>query len=83
MHTYVFCFWSVGTLLFTTTDSKVRATGRVSAYALGAVYKSVSICASASSVNEKTANETTVGWGGLLDVDVDSKISEKSRDCSQ
>jgi len=39
--------------------------------ALDTSYKSISICATASSVSDKTDNDTIVGRGGLLDVDVD------------
>lgn len=41
-----------------------------SATALGTCYKPVSICATASSVSDRTASESTVGRGGLLDGDV-------------
>lgn len=41
-------------------------------------YMSISICAAASSVSDKTTNEPTVGQGAQPDVDVDSEILEKS-----
>lgn len=43
---------------------------------LESCYKPVSICATASSVSDKTASESTEGGGGLLDVDV-SEIVRK------
>jgi len=36
---------------------------------MGSSYKSISICATASSVSDKTNNETVVCRGGLLDVE--------------
>lgn len=65
-------------IVFSTLDSIVQAIGQVRVSALGAGYKSISICATASSVSENTANEPIVGRGALLDVDVDSEIVEKA-----
>lgn len=54
-----------------------KSTGLVNVSDLG-TYMSISICAAANSVSDKTANEPTVGKGALPDVDVDSEILEKA-----